>query len=296
MNRNRNRIRRVALAACTAWVVAAVAAPAGASPAVPPPPGASAVPGARAAEPDPGELDDKARDRLHHAIVMTDSAQEVWSVLLGSGIDLRALMDVPREEFLDEDGREDVKRRLAEVEEFFAPGDGPAMIRDMTSTPQWQDAVAHRMIAADAPVGEDVLLLLGAHKYMDAPATEGHGERISFQVNQEKSPGVATAALGFSGELTWSGQGDRTYTVTGVLHAHCGKIGRSTTWLQYGGTDEDWKDSEETGCSDLGRSWRDITVTGTLAPNQKLELRLGTWKLASWKYSETKTYTPAPAE
>ncbi|MFE6750960.1 hypothetical protein ACFVGM_34270 [Kitasatospora purpeofusca] len=119
------------------------------------------------------------------------------------------------------------------------------------------------------------------------------GEEVSFQVNQEKSPGSTVVVLLFSGRLTWSGEGNRTYRVAGTLQARCSIKARSTAWLQYGGTGEKWKDSEETACSEAGSSWRDITVTGTLAPNQDLELRLGSWKFASWKYSEAKTYTPA---
>ncbi|MFC5665403.1 hypothetical protein ACFP3U_20775 [Kitasatospora misakiensis] len=236
-------------------------------------------------------LDVDARGRLHEAIVRTDAGQEVWAVLMGSGIDVEGLVDIPREELLDEEGRADVKRRLAEVEELFASGDGPVLIRDLTATPAWQDAVAHGMIAADAPVGEDVLLLVGANRYLDGP--DAPGERVFFQVDHDKSGGATAAVLAFSGLLTWSGEGNRSYRVAGSLQANCGATGRSTVWLQYGGTGEKWKDSEEDGCSDSGRSWRDITVTGTLAPNQQLELRLGTWRFGSWKYSEVKTYDPA---
>ncbi|MEK2493914.1 hypothetical protein WN990_30605 [Kitasatospora purpeofusca] len=292
---NRNRIKQAALAACAAVVVQAAAAlPAGASPDISSPRGAAASPVVRAAGAEVRELDIDTRHKLHDAIVETDQAQEVWAVLLGSGLDVRALEDITRDEFLDEEGRADAKRRIAEVEEFFATSDGPELIRDLTATPQWKEAVTRGMIAADAPVGENVLLLVGAHKYLDGP--DAPGERVSFQVNQEKSSGVTLGVLTFSGLLTWSGEGNRTYLLTGSLQANCGTISRSTVWLQYGGTDEKWKNSEETGCSDVGRAWRDITVTGTLAPNQRLDLRLGTWRFASWKYSETKSYAPAAVE
>ncbi|MFD8323129.1 hypothetical protein [Kitasatospora purpeofusca] len=298
---NTNRIRRAALVACAAVAVQAAAAlPAGASPGVSPlsqlspPPGAAASPVVRAAGAGVQELDFDTRHKLHDAIIATDQAQEVWAVLLGSGLDVRALEDITRDEFLDEEGRADAKRRIAEVEEFFADGDGPELIRDLTATPQWKEAVTRGMIAADAPVGENVLLLVGAHKYLDGP--DAPGERVSFQVNHDRSNGTNLAVLSFSGLLTWSGEGNRTYHLEGSLQANCAVIGRHTAWLQYGGSDESWKNSEETGCSDAGRAWRDITVTGTVAPNQRLELRLGTWQFASWKYSEAKSYAPAAAE
>ncbi|MFD7416436.1 hypothetical protein [Kitasatospora purpeofusca] len=298
---NTNRIRRAALVACAAVAVQAAAAlPAGASPGVSPlsqlspPPGAAASPVVRAAGAGVRELDFDTRHKLHDAIIATDQAQEVWAVLLGSGLDVRALEDITRDEFLDEEGRADAKRRIAEVEEFFATNDGPELIRDLTATPQWKEAVTRGMIAADAPVGENVLLLVGAHKYLDGP--DAPGERVSFQVNHDRSNGTNLAVLSFSGLLTWSGEGNRTYHLEGSLQANCAVIGRHTAWLQYGGSDESWKNSEETGCSDAGRAWRDITVTGTVAPNQRLELRLGTWQFASWKYSEAKSYAPAAAE
>ncbi|MFD9060242.1 hypothetical protein ACFVZ3_01840 [Kitasatospora purpeofusca] len=297
---NTNRIRRAALVACAAVAVQAAAAlPAGASPGVSPlsqlspPPAAAASPVVRAAGAGVQELDFDTRHKLHDAIIATDQAQEVWAVLLGSGLDVRALEDITRDEFLDEEGRADAKRRIAEVEEFFATNDGPELIRDLTATPQWKEAVTRGMIAADAPVGENVLLLVGAHKYLDGP--DAPGERVSFQVNHDRSNGTNLAVLIFSGLLTWSGEGNRTYHLEGSLQANCAVIGRHTAWLQYGGSDESWKNSEETGCSDAGRAWRDITVTGTVAPNQRLELRLGTWQFASWKYSEAKSYAPAAA-
>ncbi|MGY0460473.1 hypothetical protein ACW14Y_09430 [Kitasatospora sp. cg17-2] len=298
---NTNRIRRAALVACAAVAVQAAAAlPAGASPGVSPlsqlspPPAAAASPVVRAAGAEVRELDFDTRHKLHDAIIATDQAQEVWAVLLGSGLDVRALEDITRDEFLDEEGRADAKRRIAEVEDFFAEGDGTELIRDLTATPQWKEAVTRGMIAADAPVGENVLLLVGAHKYLDGP--DAPGERVSFQVNHDRSNGTNLAVLSFSGLLTWSGEGNRTYHLEGSLQANCAVIGRHTAWLQYGGSDESWKNSEETGCSDAGRAWRDITVTGTVAPNQRLELRLGTWQFASWKYSEAKSYAPAAAE
>nr|BEK64579.1 hypothetical protein KPHV_18060 [Kitasatospora purpeofusca] len=290
--------------ACAAVAVQAAAAlPAGASPGVSPlsqlsplspPPAAAASPVVRAAGAGVQESDFDTRHKLHDAIIATDQAQEAWAVLLGSGLDVRALEDITRDEFLDEEGRADAKRRIAEVEEFFAEGDGPELIRDLTATPQWKEAVTRGMIAADAPVGENVLLLVGAHKYLDGP--DAPGERVSFHVNHDRSNGTNLAVLSFSGLLTWSGEGNRTYHLEGSLQANCAVIGRHTAWLQYGGSDESWKNSEETGCSDAGRAWRDITVTGTVAPNQRLELRLGTWQFASWKYSEAKSYAPAAAE
>ncbi|MGW8881647.1 hypothetical protein ACWGRV_21990 [Streptomyces sp. NPDC055663] len=101
-----------------------------------------------------------------------------------------------------------------------------------------------------------------------------------------------TATLIFDGSLSWSGEGNRTYTVQGQLVASCDTTRRYTVWLQYGATNEKWKDSAETECSDLSTGRRDITVSGTVAPNEKLELRLGTWTFASWEYSERQTYTP----
>ncbi|MFJ5924813.1 hypothetical protein ACIQF6_19645 [Kitasatospora sp. NPDC092948] len=101
-----------------------------------------------------------------------------------------------------------------------------------------------------------------------------------------------TATLSFNGSLSWGGDGNRTYTVEGWLTAGCDTTRRYTVWLQYGGTNEKWKDSAEIECSDLSSTHREITVSGTLAPNEKLELRLGTWTFSSWEYSERKVYTP----
>ncbi|MEV6978361.1 hypothetical protein [Kitasatospora sp. NPDC093806] len=290
-----NRSGRAALAACAALAAAtALTAPAAASPAPAPRAAASASASVRAGDPAP--LDFETRHRLHHAIVMTDPAQDAYAYLLSSGIDVQRLVDVLPDEYLDEEGRQEVERRLAEAEEFFADDEGVRMIRDLTATPQWQEAVTRGMIAADARVGEKVLLLVGADRYLDGPAAETHGEAVSFQVNRERSPGVTIAVLHFSGELTWSGEGNRTYTVRGMLQARCQTQGTHTVWLQHGAGNESWKDSEETGCSaSRGSTSRDITVSGTLAPGQSLDLRLGTWRFASWQYSGTKTYAPAPA-
>lgn len=48
----------------------------------------------------------------------------------------------------------------------------------------------------------------------------------------------------------------------------------------------------ETECEDVSIGRRDITVSGTVAPNEKLELRLGSWTFASWEYLERNTYAP----
>ncbi|WP_329612633.1 peptidase inhibitor family I36 protein [Streptomyces brevispora] len=104
--------------------------------------------------------------------------------------------------------------------------------------------------------------------------------------------GDTSAILTFDGKLSWSGPEYRTYTVSGRLLARCYTAARYTVWLQYGGTNEKWKDSSETGCSDAQSQYHDITVSGTLAPANSLELRLGTWTFASWQYSDRQNYAP----
>ncbi|MGW2838484.1 hypothetical protein ACWCWD_11880 [Streptomyces sp. NPDC001493] len=109
---------------------------------------------------------------------------------------------------------------------------------------------------------------------------------VAFRVQR----GDVSAVLSFTGRLSWSGAGNRTYTLKGRLQAHCHTTTRFTTRLQYGGTGEGWKNSPETECSNGRSRYHDIALSGTLAPRSGLRLRLGTWKSASWVYSGPKNY------
>ncbi|MGW0854403.1 hypothetical protein [Streptomyces sp. NPDC002690] len=111
---------------------------------------------------------------------------------------------------------------------------------------------------------------------------------VEFQVRR----GDTSAVLSFSGHLSWSGTGNRTYTLKGQLTARCRTATRFTTRLQYGGTSEKWKDSPESQCSHSRTGYNVIALAGTLPRNSSLRLRLGTWKSAAWVYSGRKTYAP----
>ncbi|MFD6531896.1 hypothetical protein [Streptomyces sp. NPDC060184] len=102
--------------------------------------------------------------------------------------------------------------------------------------------------------------------------------------------GDVSAVLSFSGRLSWSGAGHRTYTLKGRLLAHCHTATRFTVRLQYGGSGEGWKNSPETACSNGRSRYHDIALSGTLAPHSGLRLRLGTWTSGSWVYSGRKNY------
>ncbi|MFD6420744.1 hypothetical protein [Streptomyces sp. NPDC060198] len=111
---------------------------------------------------------------------------------------------------------------------------------------------------------------------------------VEFQVRR----GDTSAVLSFSGHLSWSGTGNRTYTLKGRLTARCRTATRFTARLQYGGTSEKWKDSPESQCSHSRTGYNVIALAGTLPRNSSLRLRLGAWKSAAWVYSGRKTYAP----
>jgi hypothetical protein len=118
------------------------------------------------------------------------------------------------------------------------------------------------------------------------PFTPPPGQDVFLRINEDG------AYLTFTGSVTWRGQENRSYKVTGRLYAGCSRWGRTTTWLQYGGSNEKWKDSAETECSEAQGQYRDITVSGTLARGADLELRLGSWRFSKWEYSDKKVYAP----
>ncbi|QIS13978.1 hypothetical protein [Nocardia arthritidis] len=72
----------------------------------------------------------------------------------------------------------------------------------------------------------------------------------------------------FEGKLKWDDNGG--YSVDG--HLLCDNRDHTTLRLEYGGETESWKKSEEIGCRGEEKN---IVVSGKLAPNEKLELRLG---------------------
>ncbi|MGW2280184.1 hypothetical protein [Streptomyces sp. NPDC001770] len=123
-----------------------------------------------------------------------------------------------------------------------------------------------------------------------AAAPRTHSVRADQPVEFRVRRGDTSAVLSFTGRLSWSGAGNRTYTLKGRLQARCYTATRFTARLQYGGTGEGWKNSPETECSNAESRFHDIALSGTLAPHSSLRLRLGTWKSASWVYSARKNY------
>ncbi|MFG2407118.1 peptidase inhibitor family I36 protein [Streptomyces brevispora] len=154
----------------------------------------------------------------------------------------------------------------------------------------------HRIEAFDSPdcsgepyaaIGPNQEGYLGRAKSLRI-APVGTEQAVRFSVRR----GDTSAILSFDGTLSWSGSQYRTYTVSGRFLARCYTAARYTVWLQYGGTNENWKDSSETCCSDAQGQYHDITASGTPAPNNGLELRLGTRTFASWQYSDRQNYAP----
>ncbi|MFI5527579.1 hypothetical protein ACIA8O_03380 [Kitasatospora sp. NPDC051853] len=239
--------------------------------------------------------DSETRDRLARALHLPYEAERMRSLIndAGSRYDWAGLEGIPGDEHLDDQAREWVRRRLAEMDEFFGSGDNLQALRDFKATSEWQAVVDSGWMAADAPASDVVLVLVRADRVMEGPYAPPTGEPLSFHVDQRTDQGATSAVLLFSGRLVWGGDGGRDYTVSGSLIARSNMTGRSTVWLQYGATDEKWRDSEETEASQGGSSTREITITGTVPAGQQLELRLGTWSHAGWKYSPKQTFTPA---
>ncbi|MFB7677830.1 hypothetical protein ACFC26_41170 [Kitasatospora purpeofusca] len=110
---------------------------------------------------------------------------------------------------------------------------------------------------------------------------------------------LPTAVATFEGKLTRTG--NRGYSITGQLEIRCSaEMSRTTLWLEYGGENESWKQTEETECKGkelqgtFGRIQID-NLTGTVAPGNRLEIRINTWKntfVASGTYeaSDRKLY------
>ncbi|MEU8778717.1 hypothetical protein [Streptomyces sp. NPDC048606] len=127
-------------------------------------------------------------------------------------------------------------------------------------------------------------------------AAEQSGEPVSFAIKRGDSA-KPEAQLLFYGDVTWTGEGGRTYTVKGTLEARCTTGSRTTTWLQYAANSESWKESQEVECSDSAGvvNKLPIEVTGTVRPGDTLAMRLGSWKLLGSRiYSERKDL-PHPA-
>ncbi|GAA3048308.1 hypothetical protein GCM10020229_69580 [Kitasatospora albolonga] len=237
--------------------------------------------------------DTGTRHELRDAIHRTDVSGLLRSrVNAASGIDWALLKDVPLDKYLDEQSRASVRQLLAEVDERFGSGDDLEAVQLLRATPEWQAVVDSGWMAADGPASDVLLVLIGSDRVMEGPFLPLPGEPVSFHVNQQTDNGSNIAVLLFSGRLVWGGEGGRDYTVSGNLIARSSVRGRATVWLQYGATDESWRDSEETEVSNLSQSTREITVTGTVKPGQQLELRLGTWSHAGWKYSTRQTFAP----
>ncbi|MFF4921146.1 hypothetical protein ACWDD9_10150 [Kitasatospora sp. NPDC001119] len=93
------------------------------------------------------------------------------------------------------------------------------------------------------------------------------------------------------GTLSWNGEGG--YSFTGTADATCDGPTRVTTWLEYGGASQSWKQSNEADCKKSPHV-ADVKVSGTLNKGEKLELRVSSWRavlLDSYRASSKQVYT-----
>ncbi|QIS13924.1 hypothetical protein [Nocardia arthritidis] len=92
----------------------------------------------------------------------------------------------------------------------------------------------------------------------------------------------------FTGQLKWDGNGG--YSVDGNLLCYSPQR-NATLWMEHGGETESWKKSNEIECN--GEESH-IEMSGKIAPNEKLELRLGTTE-GYTHYSDKQTFDISPS-
>ncbi|AIA03129.1 hypothetical protein DC74_2627 [Streptomyces noursei] len=105
-------------------------------------------------------------------------------------------------------------------------------------------------------------------------------KKVEFHLNNHGAP------VSGEGTLSWNGEGG--YTFAGDIGIGCDaptNEGRVTAWLEYGGTSESWKKSNEADCDKQNgqTDWHAvINVSGTLKKGEKLELRVSSWNATRW--------------
>ncbi len=105
---------------------------------------------------------------------------------------------------------------------------------------------------------------------------------------------VGSVWLGFSGELTWDGEG--SWSINGTLSASSSSDARrSTVWLEYCGENASWKRSSETATTRGREGKLPAQLSGKLTVGEKLDVRLGSWQegafgIGSTEYSDKQQY------
>ncbi|MBB5107260.1 hypothetical protein [Streptomyces spectabilis] len=141
-----------------------------------------------------------------------------------------------------------------------------------------------------APAALSTVFVLGvaAPSASAADGVDAGSTAVNFYV--KRNTGDTSS---FRGTLTWDGKGG--YHVTGEINAITYPVNRITSWLEYSGEHESWKNSPneaDSGNSKYG--YAKIDIAGTLPKGERLDLRLNTWQSQifwAWQPSDKKTYT-----
>ncbi|MER8230981.1 hypothetical protein [Streptomyces sp. NPDC094049] len=101
-------------------------------------------------------------------------------------------------------------------------------------------------------------------------AVEPGSTSVYFEAEKDDGHSCSGSA---TGRVSWDGEGG--YSFDGRVDAYC-LSKRLTSWIEYGGTSESWKQTAEADTSGV----RSIPVkfSGKLALGEKLEMRVSTWR------------------
>ncbi|MFJ9434414.1 hypothetical protein ACIRQY_32805 [Streptomyces sp. NPDC101490] len=101
-------------------------------------------------------------------------------------------------------------------------------------------------------------------------AVEPGSTGVYFKAEKDDGHGCSGSA---TGKVSWDGEGG--YSFDGKVDAHC-LSKRLTSWIEYGGTSESWKQTAEADTD--GPSSLAVKFSGKLALGEKLEMRVSTWR------------------